>query len=89
MTIFYCLTNLRVVKLPPVMSPWQTVKLLLVLASTVILGSEIRETHDHILLSHESESCETPPGDESLADSEIAAGPRQHSYTWFRNPRDS
>jgi hypothetical protein len=29
-------------------------KLLLVLASTVILGSESRETHDRILLSRES-----------------------------------
>jgi hypothetical protein len=33
-------------------------KLLLVLASTVILGSESRGTHEHVLLSHGSwESC--------------------------------
>jgi hypothetical protein len=32
-------------------------KLLLALASKVILGSESRGTHNHILLSHDSESC--------------------------------
>jgi hypothetical protein len=38
-----------------------TSKLLLALASTVILGSEFHETHDHILLSHVSGSRGTPP----------------------------
>jgi hypothetical protein len=33
--------------------------LLLVLASTVILGSEFREAHGHILLSHDSGSPES------------------------------
>jgi hypothetical protein len=32
-------------------------KLLLVHGSTVVLGSESRWTHDHILLSHDSGSC--------------------------------
>jgi hypothetical protein len=32
-------------------------KLMLVLASTVIIGSEPRGTHDHILLSHDSGCC--------------------------------
>jgi hypothetical protein len=36
-----------------------SIKLLLVLASTVTLGSESRGTHDHILLSHDSGSRET------------------------------
>jgi hypothetical protein len=36
-------------------------KLLVVLASTIILGSESRGTHDHILLSHDSESHATSP----------------------------
>jgi hypothetical protein len=36
-----------------------TAKLLLVLASTVILGLESRGTHAHILLSHVSGSCAT------------------------------
>jgi hypothetical protein len=64
-------------------------KLLLDLASTVIPGSDSHGTHDQILLSPESESHETPPGDEQLVDSEIAAGPRQHSYTLFRVPWNS
>jgi hypothetical protein len=34
-------------------------KLLLVLASTVILGSQSGGTHDHILLSHDSGSRAT------------------------------
>jgi hypothetical protein len=38
-----------------------TAKLLLVLASRVILGSESRETHDHILLSDYSGSLQTSP----------------------------
>jgi hypothetical protein len=35
----------------------QSGKLLLAIVSTVILGSEYRGTHDHISLSHNSESC--------------------------------
>jgi hypothetical protein len=38
-----------------------TVKLLLVLASTVILGSESHETHDHILLSQGFGSLQLAP----------------------------
>jgi hypothetical protein len=40
-------------------SPFQSSKLLLVLTNTVILGSESHGTHDHILLSHSSESLHT------------------------------
>jgi hypothetical protein len=39
---------------------WLTVKLLMVLASTMILGSEFHGTHDHTLLSHGSRSIQTP-----------------------------
>jgi hypothetical protein len=38
---------------------WLTAKLLLALASTVLLGSESRGTNDHILLSHVSGSRAT------------------------------
>jgi hypothetical protein len=38
---------------------WLTTELLLVLASTVILGLESRGTHNHILLSHVSGSRAT------------------------------
>jgi hypothetical protein len=38
---------------------WTTAKLLLALASTVILGSESHGTHDHVLLCHESGSLQT------------------------------
>jgi hypothetical protein len=60
---------------------WLTAELLLALASTVILGSESHETHDRILLSDGRGSLQT--------DCWIAAGPRQHSYSWVRVPRDS
>jgi hypothetical protein len=33
---------------------------MLVLVSTAIVGSESRGTHDHISLSHDSRSCDTP-----------------------------
>jgi hypothetical protein len=57
MTIFYCLTTLGVMKLS---SPLGRLgKFLLVLASTIILGSEFHGTHDHILLSHDSGSHAT------------------------------
>jgi hypothetical protein len=35
----------------PVVGDWLTAKLLLALASTLILGSESYGTHDHIVLS--------------------------------------
>jgi hypothetical protein len=46
--------------LPPNFWVSQSGKLLLVLASTVILGSESCGSHDHILLSHDSGSQEIP-----------------------------
>jgi hypothetical protein len=39
--------------------PGRSVKFMLVIASTVILGSGSPGTHDHIYLSHNSESRET------------------------------
>jgi hypothetical protein len=42
------------------LTDWLTAKLLLVLASTVILGSESHEIHDHILLSDGSGSLQCP-----------------------------
>jgi hypothetical protein len=57
MTIFYCLTALGVGQL--YLTDWLTAKFLLVLASTVILGSESHGTRDHISLSDGSGSRAT------------------------------
>jgi hypothetical protein len=48
------------------LTDWLTAKLLLAVASTVILGSESHRTHDHILLSGGSGSLQTPTFDFDL-----------------------
>jgi hypothetical protein len=45
----------------PDISVGRSGKLLLALASTIILDSEFLETHGHILLTHDSVSRATPP----------------------------
>jgi hypothetical protein len=65
MTILYCLITPGVVQLFPTLV--LTAKLLLALASTVILGSESHGTHDYILLSDgsgslQNNSCPVPTG---------------------------
>jgi hypothetical protein len=51
MTMEYNTRHHWVFGLGPSMNCWQTAKLLLTFASTVILGAEFHGTHDHILLS--------------------------------------
>jgi hypothetical protein len=57
MTILCCLTTLGIVQLLELISQSAGYdKVLVVLASTIILGSESRGPDDHILLSHDSGS---------------------------------
>jgi hypothetical protein len=59
---------------------WLTAKLLLVLASTVILGSDPQWTHDHMLLS---DGRLWEPSDHSLTDNETVVRQKNTSReTW-------
>jgi hypothetical protein len=62
--MLYSLTTLGIVKLRPVMNDLLTVKLLMVLASAVILGFASRDIHDYILLSHDPGNRETSSDEE-------------------------
>jgi hypothetical protein len=57
--------------------------LLLVLASTVIVGSKSCGTQDHTLLSHVSDSRAARAGSGRVN----CCWPCQHSHSWFRIPQ--
>jgi hypothetical protein len=73
-------THTHTMKTP---GPVQCSKLLLVLASTAIIGFEFHETHDHILLSDGSGNLQT-----NLPESEsyVTTGGQSASLSWSKQP---
>jgi hypothetical protein len=73
----------------PAMTACLTVKLLLVLASAVILGSESHGTHDHILISDGSGSLQKIPltnSSQSQSQSYVKTDGQSASLSWCQAP---